>query len=289
MYVPFQAVHGPLEVPDVYRDMYQHVADEDRRTYLGMVTAMDDAVGNITQSLIDNGLYDNTIILWFSDNGGPAANWPPGHGTSYGANNWPLRGSKFTMWEGGSRTPAMLHSPAYLPQGTRNDVWMHVTDWYPTILAMAGLTSDQSDLDGYNQWSQLQDNSNEGLRQDMVYNLFYPTFVLGDLTPIGAIRKGKWKYIKRTIGFQGWTPCPPEACSNYTMEPDTGDNQELLFDIEADIRETTNLIESEPAIAEDLRMMLEQHLAALPDDIYPADDPAGDPANYGGVWSDGWC
>merc|ERR1712117_166550 len=145
---------------------------------------------------------------------------------------------------------------------------------YPTILAMAGLTSDQLDLDGLNHWPQLQDNSNEGLRKDMVYNLFYPTFDFGgDFTPIGAVRKGKWKYIKRTIGFQGWTPCPPEVCSNYTIEPDTGDNQELLFDLETDVRETTNLIESEPAIAEDLRMMLEQHLAALPDDIYPGDDP----------------
>ena len=78
MYVPFQAVHGPNEVPDVYRDMYSHVEDEERRTYLGMVTAMDDAVGNITQTLKDSGLYDNSIILWFSDNGGPAAKWPPG-------------------------------------------------------------------------------------------------------------------------------------------------------------------------------------------------------------------
>ena len=58
--------------------MYQHVEDADRRTYLGMVTAMDDAVGNITQTLVDSGLYDNSVILWFSDNGGPAANWPPG-------------------------------------------------------------------------------------------------------------------------------------------------------------------------------------------------------------------
>ena len=66
------------QVPDVYRDMYQHVKDEDRQSYLGMVTAMDDAVGNITQALVDNGLYDNSVILWFSDNGGPAANWPPG-------------------------------------------------------------------------------------------------------------------------------------------------------------------------------------------------------------------
>ena len=51
----------------------------------------------------------------------------------------------------------------------------------------------------------------------MVYNIFYPTFTLGDKTPIAAIRKGNWKYIKRTVGFSDWTPCPPEQCSNYTV------------------------------------------------------------------------
>ena len=84
-----------------------------------MVTAMDDAVGNITQSLKDSGLYDNSIILWFSDNGGPNGGWPPGHDTAYSASNWPLRGVKYTLWEGGTRTPAMIHSPAHLAQARR--------------------------------------------------------------------------------------------------------------------------------------------------------------------------
>ena len=78
LYVPFQAVHGPIQVPQVYEDMYQNVNNEDRRKFLGMVTAMDDAVGNITHSLKTHGLYNNSVILWFSDNGGPAAGWPPG-------------------------------------------------------------------------------------------------------------------------------------------------------------------------------------------------------------------
>eukprot|EP00091_Calanus_sinicus_P010876 TRINITY_DN2492_c1_g1_i6.p1 TRINITY_DN2492_c1_g1~~TRINITY_DN2492_c1_g1_i6.p1 ORF type:complete len:316 (+),score=96.29 TRINITY_DN2492_c1_g1_i6:73-1020(+) len=100
LYVPFQAVHGPLMVPDVYRNMYQHIENEDRRTYLGMITAMDDAVGNITQALKSSNLYDNTVIVWFSDNGGPVNGWPPVQMEAYGSNNWPLRGAKITMWEG---------------------------------------------------------------------------------------------------------------------------------------------------------------------------------------------
>ena len=78
LYVPFQSVHEPMQVPEVYEDMYDYVDNKKRRKFLGMVTAMDDAVGNITQSLKTHGLYDNSVILWFSDNGGPAAGWPPG-------------------------------------------------------------------------------------------------------------------------------------------------------------------------------------------------------------------
>ena len=78
LYVPFQAVHGPLEAPEVYEDLYSYVEDEDRRKFLGMVTAMDDAVGNITQTLKTHGLYDNSVILFFSDNGGATAGWPQG-------------------------------------------------------------------------------------------------------------------------------------------------------------------------------------------------------------------
>ena len=79
-----------------------------------------------------------------------------GHTTAYAANNWPLRGTKFTMWEGGSRVPAMIHAPSLLPQAEVSDLWLHVTDWYPTILAMAGLSSSKTDLDGINHWPQLQ-------------------------------------------------------------------------------------------------------------------------------------
>ena len=60
------------------------------------------------------------------------------------------------MWEGGSRVPAMIHAPSLLAQGEVSDLWLHVTDWFPTILAMAGLTSSQADLDGINHWPQLQ-------------------------------------------------------------------------------------------------------------------------------------
>ena len=75
LYVAFQSVHGgaeqPLEVPSQYLDLYPGVADPGRRAYLGMVSAMDEAVGGIVASLRDRGLYEDTVIVWLSDNGGP--------------------------------------------------------------------------------------------------------------------------------------------------------------------------------------------------------------------------
>ena len=80
-------MHGPLQVPQQYEDMYGEVEDPDRRTYLGMVTAMDDVVGNVTESLKRAGMYDNSVIIWFSDNGGPV---------SYGGSNFPLRYGEYS-------------------------------------------------------------------------------------------------------------------------------------------------------------------------------------------------
>ena len=116
LYVPFQSVHAPLQVPKVYQDLYRDkVADEARQKYLGMVTAMDDAVGNITQALKESGLYDNTIIVFFSDNGGPSA-------SGFGANNWPLRQGKGHVFEGGTRTPAFVHSARFLAGNQLNEL-----------------------------------------------------------------------------------------------------------------------------------------------------------------------
>ena len=79
--------------------MYGEVEDPDRRTYLGMVTAMDDVVGNVTESLKRAGMYDNSVIIWFSDNGGP---------TIHGASNFPLRGYKASFLVCRLRTLSVL-------------------------------------------------------------------------------------------------------------------------------------------------------------------------------------
>merc|ERR1712076_17300 len=105
--------------------MYPDIEDRHRRIYSGMVTAMDDAVGMIIEKLKDTGMLDNTIILFSSDNGGKVKD---------SGNNYPLRGVKATLWEGGTRSAAFIHSPLLKDKGSINNNLIHVVDWIPTLL-----------------------------------------------------------------------------------------------------------------------------------------------------------
>ena len=103
LYMPFEAVHGAasctpncydpfgdlLQAPQYYIDQQSHIQDMDRRTYAGMVGALDDAVKNITEALKNAGMWNNTVLVFTTDNGAPAA-----HFNGRAMNNWPLRGQK---------------------------------------------------------------------------------------------------------------------------------------------------------------------------------------------------
>ncbi len=155
MYIPMQNVHTPLQVPQEYQDMYPEEKDDARRKYLGLVTNMDDYVSEIVASLKENGLYENSVIIFSSDNGGA-----PGQA---GASNYPLRGFKGTLYEGGIRVPGWVHSPRFVKNpGRIYDKMVHLTDWYPTIAKMAEI-EDQEDffdtLDGVDQFEALFQDS----------------------------------------------------------------------------------------------------------------------------------
>merc|ERR1711997_1268460 len=95
-----------------------------RLYYSAMVSAMDHAVDQVIESLKSTGEYDNTIIVFTTDNGGAV---------QMGGNNWPLRGTKGTLFEGGTRGIGFIHSPLLAMSGYTSNNLMHAVDWLPTL------------------------------------------------------------------------------------------------------------------------------------------------------------
>lgn len=140
----FHLVHTPLQVPQATLDLFKFIDYPHRRLYASMVYYMDTVVGRLVQALKDKQMYDNSIILFFSDNGGPIYN--PGS-----ASNYPLRAGKYADFEGGVRVNA-LASGGRIPsnrRGTHSTDFIHVADIYATFVRLAnyGTTDDVSPSD----------------------------------------------------------------------------------------------------------------------------------------------
>lgn len=128
LYMAFQNVHSPVQAPQKYVDKYKFIKDDVRRTYAGMVDILDEAVGNLTRIFREHGLWNDTLVIFSTDNGGL-----PGSGGF----NWPLRGTKHTLWEGGTRGTAFVYGNLVKQKGVRSKELLHVTDWYPTLIKLA--------------------------------------------------------------------------------------------------------------------------------------------------------
>ena len=177
LYVPFNAVHGPHQVPEKYKAPYGALK-EPRRTYAGMMAAMDEAIGQILDALAANKMRENTLVLFTSDNGGAA----PGSVT----NNGPLRGGKGGLNEGGVRVAACAAWPGAIPAGGTVTQPLHAVDVYPTVLKLAGADAKQKlPVDGMDAWATISAGAAMPRRA-----------ILLNATPAnGAIRLGDWKLI----------------------------------------------------------------------------------------------
>jgi len=140
LYLAFQAVHSPDQVPQSYIDPYNAtIPDLKRRTFAGMLSALDEAVGNVTDALDRAGLRENTLILFVADNGGPIACADSTCGDATGASNFPLRGGKHSLWEGGVRLTAIANGRMLHAAGVNETGLMHHSDWFATLLEAAGV------------------------------------------------------------------------------------------------------------------------------------------------------
>ncbi|XP_058803399.1 arylsulfatase B-like [Phymastichus coffea] len=153
MQINHLAPHSPLDVPNeyLYDEELRHIIDPNRRNYAKMVMKLDESLGRVMSKLGDRGLLQNSVIVLFSDNGAA----PIGKFRNWGS-NWPLRGTKYTLYEGGVRSVAAIWSPRLVSKGRVSEQLFHVTDWLPTLYSAAG--GDLHDLppiDGVNQWDVL--------------------------------------------------------------------------------------------------------------------------------------
>ncbi len=149
-YVPFHLVHAPMQAKESdLKDVDPKVTDETKRVYAAMVQALDKNVGAILAELDENGLRDNTIVVFTSDNGA----------TKDGC-NLPFRGGKHSVYEGGTHLPTAIHWPNGKVAGGAWDGLCGALDMFPTLMAMADLKMPETrPLDGKNIWPALRDNT----------------------------------------------------------------------------------------------------------------------------------
>ncbi|KAK3733367.1 hypothetical protein RRG08_004795 [Elysia crispata] len=244
-------------------------------------------------------LLTPSIVKWvfcYSSNLTVSLLYSPCGWTLFGGNNFPLRGGKFSLFEGGTRVPAFVHSPLLRNTGLTYAGIIHAVDWFPTLLSAAGILPRESpsDLDGVDQWEAITAMS-PSRRSEVVYNLdYHPLPIQGR----AAIRVGEYKLITGYPGvFHDWyrpgaedQGFPHSTVREMLRAPGLNQSQEqfeYLFNLQDDPTEQTNLYSTLPGIVRKLRARLRQHRRKYVTANFPANSVGSNPARYGGVWSPG--
>jgi arylsulfatase A-like enzyme len=239
LYVPFNAVHAPHQAPEEYSAPYTAMTG-DRRIYAGMVAAMDEDVGRIVAAVEQKGIRGNTLFIFSSDNGGPA----PGKITD----NGPLREGKGTLYEGGVRVPAFATWDGHLKPGTVVNAPMHIADWYPTLLTIAGASLKQDKpLDSFNMWPTIADGK-PSPRREILHNTAPGT---------GALRMGDWKLVLNGHRRDTGESDKPKKPKNDTVSADAAERVEL-FNLASDPYEEKNLVTQQPDKLKELRVRYDE-------------------------------
>jgi arylsulfatase A-like enzyme len=235
LYLPFNAQHAPLQATPKYLEKFKHIAEENRRTFAAMMANMDDAVGMVLAKVRALGQEENTIVFFFSDNGGPTA--------STTSRNDPLRGFKSTTWEGGVRVPFCVQWKGTIPAGKTYAYPIIQLDILPTVLAAGGASVDPAwKLDGVNLLPFLT-GKNPARPHETLYWRFGEQW---------AVHHGDWKLVKgRDGGDQPW-----------------------LIDLSKDVSEAKNLAAENPAKLKELQALYDKWNAEQEKPRWvPADNP----------------
>lgn len=266
------AVHDPFQAkPDLVEHYKQHPDPRNLQTnptMAAMLHSMDESLVRLLDELERTGLDRNTIIVFTSDNGGLERKDKKGQGRLEITNNSPLRSGKGSLFEGGTRVPALIRWPGVTDSGSVSDAVITGVDYYPTLLEMCGLSKNpEQKIDGVSIAPLLKGG---GLDRDAVFCFFPHSF--GEHSPAGAwVRQGDWKLIQNFHVSDLW----PEEF--------------LLYNLKDDIGETRNLANAQPERTAAMAKLLKDHYMTLCDRP-PKPNPAYNPSKLpvgGWVGADG--
>lgn len=233
LYLGFNAPHSPMQAKKSHRKQVEHLPTEALRLYGAMLISMDENVGKVLDALEENGLKDNTIVVYLSDNGPSYAylvDWPQDWKRDLLGSAGELRGYKGQFLEGGIRIPFIIRWHSQLQAGQVYHEPITALDLYPTLCAAAGAeVPEQTILDGVNLLPYLQGEKSGSPHKSL--------FWYSD--DRGAVRSGKWKlYVNRDIV--------------------------RLWDLEKDIGETTDLSKHYPRVRDEMMSEFIKFKSSMP-------------------------
>jgi arylsulfatase A-like enzyme len=245
LYLAMPAPAAPLQAPGEYLERYREIRDQEQRAYYAMVSALDDAVGRVVAALEKSNMWENTVLVFHSDNGGAVkTKYRSGDGDvpRRVADNGPFAGGRGALHEGAIRVVALAVAPGRIEPGVVTER-IHVTDLYPTLLALAGgklgADSQVKPLDGMDVWSTIAAGK-ASAREELLVNV--EEFR-------GAVIVGNWKLVV-------YAPLP----ARYE-----------LYNLQDDPSEEDNRAEREPQTVQRLLHRLNEFAWEMAPSLYLAD------------------
>ncbi|UJH68640.1 sulfatase [Allomuricauda sp. SCSIO 65647] len=246
LYVPHPQPHVPLFVSDKFK------GKSERGLYGDVIMEIDWSVGEIMKALNKNGIEENTMVIFTSDNG-PWLSYGNHAGSAL-----PLREGKGTAWEGGQREPFLIKYPDSLPTGKTIDVPMMAIDLLPTIAEVTGAELPKKIIDGKSAWKLLKGESDKSPQE--AYFFYYR------VNELFGVRYGKWKlyFPHRYRTMNGQEPGKDGQPGHYRhIELDEIE----LYDLSTDVSETKNVAVENPEVVEKIRLLANDMRSRLGDSL----------------------
>ncbi|KAL0121278.1 hypothetical protein PUN28_008741 [Cardiocondyla obscurior] len=293
-----------------------YIKDLNRRKFASVVTTLDRSIGRVVDALKRKDMLKNTIVIFMSDNGAQTE----GYLANYGS-NYPLRGLKFSLFEGAVRGTACIYSPLIRDSSRVSTQLFHITDWLPTLYSAAGGNlNDLKQLDGINQWPIIKYAKKTDKRRSALVNIREDENSEAAIVGYYKLITDKSDYQKhynyyngrdasyfkynltnvltspvamaiKNVSIKALTAAKIKQlrkkatiiCKNV-MNSSSCENRTCLFNIYKDPCETTDLSSKYPTVVEILSKFIDSYKSVLMKELNTAVDPAGFPYHFNNTW-----